>query len=48
MPKYEIPKNVRDNILKLLSRVDIKGAEAPVLVEILQLLDRPIKEEKKK
>ena len=47
MPKYEIPKNIKDNILKLLSRVDIKGAEAPVLVEILQLLDRPIKKEKK-
>lgn len=47
MAKYEIPKNVRDNILKLLSRVDIKGAEAPVVMEIMQLLDRPIKEEKK-
>lgn len=47
MPKYEIPKNVRDNILRLLSRVDIKGAEAPVVVEIMQILDKPIKEEKK-
>lgn len=47
MAKYEIPKNVRDNILRLLSRVDIKGSEAPVVVEILQLLDKPIKEEKK-
>jgi hypothetical protein len=47
MAKYEIPKNVRDNILRLLARVDIKGGEAPVVVEIMQLLDRPIKEEKK-
>jgi hypothetical protein len=48
MAKYEIPKIVRNNILKLLARVDIKGAEAPTLVEILQILDNPIKEQKKK
>jgi hypothetical protein len=47
MAKYEIPKNVKENILRLLARVDIKGGEAPVIVEIMQLLGKPIKEENK-
>lgn len=44
MPKYEIPDEVRDNILKLIARVDIKGAEAPAIMAIESVLSSPITE----
>ena len=46
--KYEIPNNVRDNILKLIDRVDIKGGEAPVIIQIIQTLSVPVVDKKKK
>lgn len=48
MPKYEIPNNVKDNILKLIDRVDIKGGEAPVIIQIIQTLSAPVIDRKKK
>jgi len=48
MPKYEIPNIVKDNILKLIARADIKGSEAPIIMEIFQCLATPIAEEKGK
>ena len=46
--KYEIPNNVKDNILKLIDRVDIKGGEAPVIIQIIQTLSVPVVDKKKK
>ncbi|GAF74182.1 unnamed protein product [marine sediment metagenome] len=45
--KYEISNEIKNNILKLLQRVDIKGGEAPVIMEIVKVLNTPIIEEKK-
>ena len=46
---YEINDQVRDNILKLIARVQITGAEAPAILEIHQALSRPVpKPEQKK
>jgi len=46
--KYEISDNVRENILKLVNRCDIKGGEAFGIVEIIQTLSKPAPEKKKK
>lgn len=44
MAKYEISDSVKDNILKLISRVEIKGSEAPVVMEIFRCLSMPVVE----
>lgn len=46
MAKYEISNVIRDNILLFLKRVKIKGDEAPVIMEIIQLFKNPIVEKK--
>lgn len=50
MAKYEISDNVKNNILKLIKRTDIKGSEAVAVIEIIQTLSTPVieKPEKKK
>lgn len=46
MPKYELPTHVISNIQNFLGRTDIKGAEVPAYVEIMNALRSPIEEDK--
>ncbi len=39
---YEINDKVKSAILQIVSKADIKGADVPIVVEILKTLDSPI------
>ena len=43
---YELTDQVRQNILALLGRVDIKGGEWRVIAEIEQALNNPVQADK--
>jgi predicted ATP-grasp superfamily ATP-dependent carboligase len=40
--KYELSKDQRDYIVNILSKADIKGMEAPMLLKCAQSLQTPI------
>jgi hypothetical protein len=46
--KYELSKDQQQYILQKLSNADIKGAEALMLLQAAQALQKPIVEEPKK
>lgn len=46
MPKYEFTEQQVQNLKALIMDVNIKGAAAPVIVELLQVLENPIVEVK--
>ena len=43
--KVNLTEEQRDNLLTLLSRVDIKGSEAVAFVELIQILNNPVEDE---
>ncbi len=47
MAKYEIPDEIRNAILNVIAKADIKGGDAPVIIKIGQILSNPMVEEKK-
>lgn len=42
---YNISEDAHKWILEFLARTDLKGREAPILTQILQVLNNPIQEE---
>ncbi len=46
MARYEIPDDVRNNIITILNNANIKGSEAIEIVKIRTCLNKPIEEKK--
>lgn len=44
--KYEIPQNVMQNLLTILSRAEIKVHEVPIINEIMYYLSKSIEDSK--
>ena len=43
----EMTKEVRDNLIQFLNRVQLTGAEVPAYLEIVQTLNKPFEKKEK-
>lgn len=46
--KFEFDKQTLDNLVVFLNRVDLKGAEVPAFIQIMNTLQNPIQDEDNK
>ena len=43
----ELTKEIRDNLIQFLNRVQLTGAEVPAYLEIVQALNKPFEKKEK-